>query len=47
MAAAGQSGGEVSVDAAGSPVTGKAGVGENRDLATMIITAAHGGQHAF
>jgi len=47
MAAVGQSGGKVSVDAAGSPVTGKAGAGENRDLATMIITAAHGGQHAF
>ena len=37
----------MSVDAAGSPVTGEAGTGENRDLAAMIITAAHGGQHAF
>lgn len=44
LVAASQSQGKVSVDAAGSP--GK-GAGENRGLAAMIITAAHGGQHAF
>ena len=43
-AAASQSQGKVSVDAAASPA---AGAGENRDLAAMIRTAAHAGQHAF